>query len=608
MSFFIMSRPFFDFAVIESTGANLHNAEEKLSKDLGAVVTRMHKNSIILSYENAVPRVTDNLVTLMSGYASINGTLHYDNPPISDDLASDLSTATGKFSLALFHPAKGYRFATDLFGQGSLFYYQDTDLYIVSNRVHLIIECLRRIGKRIEIDYDKLLFQSYFDIYIFNAYCSSKSLFIKGVNQLGVDEELTAADGKLTINKKGFYKTTVDVSKEDYEHYLTQGAAELVSFFSSVRRSGLFDQYLIDISGGKDSRVILAAMIASGIDPKQVLSQTYATHSVLDDKIGIALTEYFGFTPTHTSQTYSPRIPVALTDHLEAFASFFMGTYYLFNAGGLSSFGRPSRIARFAGTSSNVLRSGSSGTLQNRFPHLVNENSTAFFSKLMSHFGSEKLFPKAAVSRVGRILQNEIESLSGTTVPDKLEAIHHNYGARYHGGQASIFQSWIYGPVFNPILTPNLYRAARSLPVQDRVNATLFYDIVKRLVPELACFNYDKPFPYADSAIARSSNKRIIDSTYNTDPYYAQVKKIKQAYRYSFLAGRKFGFTLNDLSIHYQTEFPEVWDRLVRGDAAGSGYFSDELGKSIMNGLKSNTSVAHRRALLLLTAYRAQGQ
>lgn len=600
MSYFIMPRPFFDFLAIQFSA-------EVSVKDAASINNRnsncdwLDSRSVVLTYhDNRVSR-GEGVDTLLSGYAYDKEAFFYDNPKnMSVTDSENCFNMTGKFTFLSFRNGT-FKFCADTFGQGVLFYYVDDVVSIVSNRVHFIVEILKTLKRKIELDLDTIIHQNFYDVYIFNAYCSTKDLFIKNLKQLGVDEELEVSNGSINVLPKAFYKTEYSISESGYQAYLDDGAAELKSFFNGMKKQKNFSTYLLDISGGKDSRVIVAGMLAAEIDPKTILGQTYATASELDDKIGIAITEHFGIRPTSSMRVFSPRIPVGIEDYVDCYVSFFAGTYYLLNAGGLSSYGQVSNVARFAGTSSNVLRAGSSGTLKAIFEDLVTSDVDGFFDRFTEKFGSSKLFSQEVTQRARLTLRKVISNLPGTTVPEKLEAIHHNFGARYHGGLASIFQSWVYGPVFNPILTKGLYAAAQSLPLDERVDGRLFFDVVHRLSPELATFNYDKKFPYAEMQLKKLGLRpKVIDKSYKTKPYYEEVGKQRKAAKYYFLTDKESSFGAKLLFAEFRSRFERAWNFLDSNYNYVTRTLGDRLRREIMTGLDKERESAKRRALVFI--------
>lgn len=410
--------PFQDFLVLQSAegGKKIDLAESK-----GWYNYKLDYSTALFSKKPLIVWFDNNKRSVVSGYAVSDGKLykaHIHSNLMNKALQNDL---VGMFCGVMYINGKLY-FENDIFGQIPMFYFSNYNFTIVSNRLHLLSIFLKDAGIKKKVNVDVLLRGIYFWGYFFNSYATSNEMILDGCYQVEVNQRIRVSNGKIQIEKKGFFDKA-NVAEASYEKSLEEGANELSGYFRAVVSNPDINRTVLDVSGGKDSRVVLAAALANRDYLDKVETITYRTHHPLDYEIGLAIVEYFGLNST-VEQSFLPKIPISLSDALAIRRSFFIGTYNLLAASSLSSYGLNICDSRLTGLTANVLRSGGTETIQHYIPELSSLGLDSFYKKLFDMFGFHKYYEKNVGNRVFEYMIGTFDRLPGSCVAEKLEYLH----------------------------------------------------------------------------------------------------------------------------------------------------------------------------------------
>ncbi len=181
----------------------------------------------------------------------------------SMETANACSEQVGTFCLLRADPQK-LTLESDYFGVNKLYYYRREDLFLVSNRVHLLLLVLRRLGVKGEPNFDKI-----------HAYLSgveqltmqnfSRELNLKNLFCLPVDSRIRIdlVRGRIEIEKTGLYYDLVSPMAYDeqlYRQMLQQAADELVDNARIALERPEFEHAIVHVTGGLDSRLTYCAL------------------------------------------------------------------------------------------------------------------------------------------------------------------------------------------------------------------------------------------------------------------------------------------------------------------------------------------------------------
>lgn len=209
------------------------------------------------------------------------------------DLDSPLD---GRFSLIKITTATVFA-RTDIFGQDILYYYIRNGEWAISNSFFLLTKHLEKHGKKLHLDYDQV-----------------KVLRIKhGVTQQLISNDTLIHEIKVVPRDKVLLINKVDTSfefKKISTNFHDKSYCDLLdSYYQRIANINytLIDYFekrvTIDVTGGVDSRAVLATVLSSGVDLSKINFVSGKEQSK-DFEIALSLAEKFGFEITNKSYVY----------------------------------------------------------------------------------------------------------------------------------------------------------------------------------------------------------------------------------------------------------------------------------------------------------------
>lgn len=376
----------------------------------------------------------------------------------------------------------------DHFGMYPVFYSPE----IITDRLHLAMMAVPHI------DVPAALCAFHND-WLFGQQLNVKRTPVAGFRMLGVGERLVLRD-RVKVERDAVFREAL--APEEYRELIRQGADEVRSNLAAVLDAN--DRVTVAITGGRDSRINLAALVSLG----RVREVNFRTLDIDDDlPIGSGLVKWCG-------GTYVPRAPVedwALLTIESAYdrrRSTNFGTYHLMEPHSLKQ-------CYQLNSEPNVLVAGGMGEafrtmyVGQDFGTEVGEQAYSYARMqglLRDLCGGERHFP-GLFEEISSPLGETFEGLSGDTIADRLNDHYLNFRNRIHF--RGLQQTSITGAVdFHPLMSPSLLRAARGLPPKERATELVLYDVTRALCPELVRLPYDKPWladitrsPYFDPAL-----------------------------------------------------------------------------------------------------------
>jgi len=156
------------------------------------------------------------------------------------------------------------RIFTDYFGISKIFYYKGGDYFIFSNRIHFIIILMNILEIEKKLNYDKIYtyLSSHNQITMQNF---SRELNIKNLYMLPVDTnvDINIEKFKVDFNKTSIYyelSAPLKYNEKTYNKLINEAAEELKDNARVVLEYNGFDKILVDVTGGLDSRLVLAVL------------------------------------------------------------------------------------------------------------------------------------------------------------------------------------------------------------------------------------------------------------------------------------------------------------------------------------------------------------
>ena len=362
----------------------------------------------------------------------------------------------------------------DEFGMYPLFYSND----IITDRLHLAMLAAP------EIDVPAAL-SMFHDDWMFAHQLTAWRTPVAGFRMLGVGEQLKL-DRRVSVERN-----LIDyepLKPDEYHQLIRKGADEIRANLSAALDANQIVTFAI--TGGRDSRVNLAALVSLG----RVNDVQFTTKDIDDDlPIGSGLVKWAG-------GSYCRKVPVddwatlTFDEVYDRRRSLLFGTYHPVVTHHLQ---RCFRLHSEPG----VLIGGGMGEafrtmyVTQRFgvEHAFDTYSYSILSQPLRHHCIGEQFFTGLFDRISPLLKETFDRLKGETIGERLDDHYFNFRNRIHF--RALHQASVNGEGdFHPLMSPSLLRASRGLPYSEKVSQRVIYDVTRALSPELARFPYDKPW------------------------------------------------------------------------------------------------------------------
>lgn len=442
--------------------------------------------------------------SFISGVAQYNGKFIFGQDDLQDCNNEELRHSTGIFT-SINIERNRVVVSQDVFGCGISFYAILDDCFVISNRYHLLLLFLSWIGFKGKLDTTKVIASLYSNT-TFLGQNISEEMDIKGTFQLSFDKEVIIdEDGWKVVSKREISNGFDGLCEKDLIDHSRQ---ELINNVRAVLDSGKFNKYVIDLSGGFDSRVVLAAAlnIPGAEDIFEIYTKDVPGSSDLNIAAGIK--DYYGL--KYYQDPGRAQLPLTIEENLHIWRSYFMGTYYRMGFSAWSPQGT---------NTSQVRMSGGCGELYRTFWHKIYSAKVKDAKSLPDMafllVNSFHRFGKQDEEVKNRLIELIIDSLNkvpGESPVHKLDNHYLYFRNRYHFGLRA-FEYFHDSPMWFPLMSRSLFTASKQLTLDEKTNNNLMLDMTHALKPTLVRFDYDSvPFEsnsYLPKLIGRDKGIKI---------------------------------------------------------------------------------------------------
>jgi len=264
---------------------------------------------------------------VFSGYAWANDTFYMGQATLGNMVDTrDILDCYGMFTLFNMESGK-ITVTSDYFGFGRVFYYYENDLLVVSNRYHLLIIILSALNLHLEIDEQMVrsIFAS--NVTLFRQTYTT-ALTVKNTFMLPITQQILISQDGIVFADKGIqaiFNNPYDYNPQDYAALIDQAKRDIIHNIDALRKCELFDDIVVDLSGGKDSRTNFAA-VTNLPDAREDFVLRSDVHEPKDLETAVGINNIFGFSYYTKGDTYCQNSPL---DYLRKNRSYFCGYHYL---------------------------------------------------------------------------------------------------------------------------------------------------------------------------------------------------------------------------------------------------------------------------------------
>ncbi|MCV7622475.1 hypothetical protein M3B60_006815 [Micrococcus luteus] len=411
--------------------------------------------------------------------------------PFGRDL-DHLSDICGQFSMFRIDSSQS-AVTTDAFGMGQTYSSEHNGVALVSNRLHLHKLVLEVFGLPTHLDEVAAASLLFSDFSFFAQQTSLTQTLITGVDLIPVTHDAVLRAGTLHLREKSVYTNRSRHGIKDYSDLIRLGASDLIQNAAIALESRQFSELIVDLSGGKDSRLVFAAVSqVPGWREKVRLNSKDVPGS---DDLQIAA----GIANRHQARFYTSKdagtTPLSVNDNLEFWRSYFLGQYNRLGIAAWSNLGRNFSSMTLSGGLGELYRAFWSPQLHR---HIEDKKAATDFAASLVHTVTSKEFAGMEVlDGVIEALAAETESLPGSSLAEKVDNHYLFHRNRFHMGMRG-FSTLHERLTWLPLASAHLFTASRLIPFEERSTGRVIRDVMEAIDPDMLSIRFDGGYPFND--------------------------------------------------------------------------------------------------------------
>ncbi|NMD37517.1 MAG: hypothetical protein GYA87_02405 [Christensenellaceae bacterium] len=497
---FLYQKPFASFALVIANNCNKIHDNLNISSPL---------NNVYFISNNNLKEVRGKKIWF-SGMAIVNGELIAGQEDIDETTDINmLKGGIGEYTM-LEIDGDAINIYRDYFGKNLLFYYISDNIKVVSNSYHLMLEVLTKQNVKLSMDYKNTL--ATLSSYAMEPFGAKFSLNmnVSGVKQAPNYYDIKIQNEDILFEKSEIYKELTENNNYfsiNYHKLIDDAKNEIISNVKACLKSKRYKNFIVDLSGGKDSRVIYSAVTQAKQDENIYVNTKYVkTTNDLDVALkinGIYNIPYLIFgrkAVTADEKTVN-----------SMYRSYYMGIYFRrsssIDSNVISNKFEENELILLGAYGEVVARNVVPTYFTDSFIDELNnaDDIEGFVENQIMHKCSgyfiydegeyADVITKALNNVVGKNLYNKLQN----NHVQNLEFIHFS----------SIFRSCTQGEEFGAMHSKSLYKANQALPVNTPFPKAQ-YEVINALNPTIGSIEYEKD-------IDRERYKKNIKSINHTE-------------------------------------------------------------------------------------------
>lgn len=491
--FFALPFPYSDCVVVNfKDPAAAAQAAQKIRPALAAdnlvvhLLTPICPTSVAVYNKHARLIHRDGFFHLFSGFGNIGGKFVFGGTDLDDIIKrADIGGAVGQFT-SFKVGQDGVNADTDLLGHGHLFASQHDGCAVVGNRLHLNTVVLSALGFKLDLDRKAALSLLFSREPFFSQQYTGHEMLTQGVSVVPVNKRVSINDGALTLLSKKAVEYAITGAPDDYDYLVDAGVQELLENTNAALESSAFGEIIVDLSGGKDSRMVFGSVLNVPGWSERIGLNTVDIPSNQDLPIACGIANHFG--GKFYRGSFLPQTPISFDQNLTVWRSYFHGLYHRMGAAAWTYDGRNADSISMSGGSGEILRTAWHTPLRRHV--MAGDDAASFSARFINTVGAQGGFDRVHQDAVAEHLASTLQQLPGNTLSEKLESHYLFFRNRSHFGLRG-FALYHERATWFPLMSASLLKAAHSIPFSERTSGRLIRDVMERLHPDLMRMPFD---------------------------------------------------------------------------------------------------------------------
>ncbi len=440
----------------------------------------------------------------VSGLGMLNDGLFMARAPARPEQIEALSPDQGQYSRFVIRDGEA-TVQTDVFGFGTVFEYAWDGVAIVSNRAHMVSILLAALGRPPKPDWVYVTASLFSEHGFFAQQNALSRTAVEGVRPSEATNTLLVSAGQLV--RRQHPDAGLLTSSDSYGTSLELGVEQIVSSVRAAVTCESVEQTVVDVTAGKDSRLVLGALLGSTGWKDRVSFNTLGAESSPDVRIASTLVDLVGGR-FYTGHDESVLRPVTLEWNTDFWLSYYAGEYHRFGAASHSPLGANRTELGVGGACGELFRGFWTEVVQDHIQ--TSATAAELATRLVSAASQPEWRSHAYLDAVADDLAADLERGAGETLEDMVEDHYLRHRNRSHCGMRG-FTLVHERAVWYPLLSSNLFAAARSLDHGERSSNRVIFDVLARLHPALVDVPFGGGYPFGRvQRELRSGPERIV--------------------------------------------------------------------------------------------------
>ena len=441
------------------------------------------KNLLIYDSTNKVQSgLKDNYI--FSGYMWNDDKFYFGQEDIPKAInMHTLYENLGMYSLVALESDR-IKITEDFYAYGGLYYYECDDLFVVANVYHLLLMVLGNLKCKYELDYDQLYTMFASNVTLFRQPFTSE-LLIKNTYYVNMcDEIIVDKKGWKIVKRPSFniLNGPCDFIEEQYNALIDGAKNRIISNVEAAINNPRFKEFVLELSGGKDSRTTFAALtnIKDAEKKVKILSTDHEPH---DLDVAVGLVNMFGY----EFSTYSNNFYIDdILENIRRKRSYSCGIRWLWYIEHRHEYDLSRLVLNGDSFESFCVRYYSKTVLSRTGTNPTEEKLLEVYSKMLSRQAI------GDYSKVENIVTENIRKgmnqIPGSTPMEKFDNMLMFYRGRIHGG--TMDRMYYSCAMANPLQAKELL-LAKKMWINNFEDEKIIFDINYTLNPVLAMLPYN---------------------------------------------------------------------------------------------------------------------
>ncbi|MFK0667475.1 hypothetical protein [Aeromonas salmonicida] len=443
---------------------------------------------------------------------------------LSKNIKVDLPTKndTGEFT-SLQINGTGIELFNDFFGLGILYFFESQKLSFVANNLYISTEIIKKFSKSIVIN-ERYKSSLRYNSFMFLQQPLSNEMPFDGLRRLNFNESVTIQDGTFKVIAKDLDQDIV----YNYEELLEKGVLEVRQNIRKILDNHGSKEICCDLSGGKDSRMVLAALLSETTTAEREKIRIHAKDvpGTRDLDIACLIAHHFSlnFIDSYNNDVYD----ISQSDALDLYRIFFMGEYLRPAIPSFSAKGNGSRVYLSGGCGEAVTSTAKVEWLRSLYKK--GDSVADLVEKAINEYCKDSLdyFDENTLNEAISFYKEECADIAQQDIDNAINKLYIKFRNRVHFG-FSFLRSYHDSATYHPLMSKSLYFASQCLSEDQRRSGKLIYDFTKKLEPILVKLPYDSFFPYA------KSKKEYLDLSHLDTKFELSIKNKRSEWNQSHL-------------------------------------------------------------------------